>query len=86
MNAQTLENDFIDLETDTKIHYSINKSLKDDNFTRSHFQESENRINSYQLQSELFQFLKSSINENIDLPEHTIEKAIKIIRSSNKKL
>ncbi|MDA8990331.1 hypothetical protein N9H45_02230 [Opitutales bacterium] len=86
MNEQTLENDFIDLETDTKIHYSINKSLKDDNFTRSHFQESENRINSYQLESELFQFLKSSLNENYDLPEHTIEKAIKIIRSSNKKL
>jgi hypothetical protein len=82
---QDLENEFIDLETNTKIHYSIEKSLHDENFTRSNFQESENRINTYQLHSELFQLLKSSIKENKDLPEVTLTQAIKVIRPSNNK-
>jgi len=87
MDLMFLNEKFRNIETDTRISHAVRDSLHQESKSDispyyNHRNEKTERKGSQG--NRLFQFLKSSIQENKDFPEETLKGAINIIRSPKK--
>ena len=82
-----LNEKFRNIESDTRIFHAVRDSLHHENstFPAPHYVQRNDKFDREgSLENRLFQFLKSSIQENKDFPEETLKGAINIIRSPKK--